>query len=127
MKLSEQAQKISTDLNLVNIESGRIFENVQERLDIILKWTLGNAIVIPFDPLTATKSLNQRYMKEPTDNLILHTILAHARTNLSERKVLLTNNYTDFFKEQIVTEQLDLVGIRKYVTKIDQFLNWSKL
>jgi PIN domain len=119
---SEEARKVSSDLNRVLLESAKIFENIQERLDEILKWTLNSATVIPFDTDVAMKSLNKIYIEDPTDNLILHTILSHAHASQGE-KVFLSGNHRDF-GQKTVKEQLSNEGIDKYVTKLDEFLGW---
>jgi PIN domain len=122
IEYSEEAKKVSSDLNRVLLESAKIFENIQERLDEILKWTLNSATVIPFDAEVAMKSLNKIYIEDPTDNLILHTILSHAHTSQGE-KVFLSGNHHDF-GQKTVKGVLSSEGIHKYVTKIDEFLGW---
>ncbi len=119
---SEEARKVSSDLNRIRIESARIFENIQERLDEILKWTLNNSTVIPFDSKIAAKSLNELYIEDPTDNLILHTVLSHAHTS-QDKKVFLSGNHKDF-GQKTVRGVLSREGIHKYVTKLDEFLGW---
>jgi hypothetical protein len=122
IEYSEEAKKVSSDLNRIRIESARIFENIQERLDEILKWALNSATVIPFSAEIAVKSLNELYIEDPTDNLILHTILSHAHTS-REEKVFLSGNHHDF-GQKTVKRVLSSQGIHKYVTKVDEFLGW---
>jgi PIN domain len=122
IEYSEEAKKVSSDLNRIRIESARIFENIQERLDEILKWTLNSTIIIPFDANVAMNSLNKIYIEDPTDNLILHTILSHAHT-AKGGKVFLSGNHRDF-GQKTVKGVLSSEGIHKYVTKVDEFLGW---
>jgi hypothetical protein len=61
-------------------------------------------------------------IEDPTDNLILHCVLAHARQHPSELKAFLSGNSRDFGMSA-VRGALDQAGV-KYLTKTEDFLGW---
>ncbi|MEG4030440.1 MULTISPECIES: hypothetical protein [unclassified Microcoleus] len=71
------------------------------------------------------KSLNATIIgKDPTDNLILHCILSHARLRPTETKVFLSGNVKEFGKLPEVQDALREVGITKYFSRTEDFLGW---
>jgi rRNA-processing protein FCF1 len=62
--------------------------------------------------------------KDPTDNLILHCILSHARLRPTETKVFLSGNVKEFGKLPEVQDALREVGITKYFSRTEDFLGW---
>jgi len=62
--------------------------------------------------------------KDPTDNLILHCILSHARLRPTETKVFLSGNVKEFRKLPEVQEALLEAGITKYFSRTEDFLGW---
>ncbi|MBD0394911.1 MAG: hypothetical protein ICV52_13940, partial [Microcoleus sp. C1-bin4] len=62
--------------------------------------------------------------KDPTDNLILHCILSHARLRPTETKVFLSGNVKEFRKLPEVQDALREVGITKYFSRPEDFLGW---
>jgi hypothetical protein len=58
-----------------------------------------------------------------TDNLILHTILEHARTDPDPIKAFLTENHNDFGSRE-AQEAIRLAGI-SYFRKTESFLEWA--
>ncbi|MEG4290896.1 PIN domain-containing protein [Microcoleus sp. C2C3] len=62
--------------------------------------------------------------KDPTDNLILHCILSHARLRPTEIKVFLSGNVKEFRKLPEVQEALLEAGITKYFSRTEDFLGW---
>ncbi|TVP63713.1 MAG: hypothetical protein EA343_07345 [Nodularia sp. (in: Bacteria)] len=56
-----------------------------------------------------------------TDNLILHSILNHAKTSSDEQKVLLTGNSKDFGTKEI-KQILGAAEIQKYFASTKDFL-----
>jgi hypothetical protein len=62
--------------------------------------------------------------KDPTDNLILHCILSHARLRPTETKVFLSGNVKEFRKLPEVQDALREVGITKYFSRTEDFLGW---
>jgi hypothetical protein len=62
--------------------------------------------------------------KDPTDNLILHCILSHARLRPTETKVFLSGNVKEFRKLPEVQDALLEAGITKYFSRTEDFLGW---
>jgi hypothetical protein len=62
--------------------------------------------------------------KDPTDNLILHCILSHARLRPTETKVFLSGNVKEFRKLPEVQDALREVGITKYFSRTEDFIGW---
>ena len=62
--------------------------------------------------------------KDPTDNLILHCILSHARLRPTETKVFLSGNVKEFGKLLEVQDALREAGISKYFSRTEDFLGW---
>ncbi|MCU0546036.1 MAG: hypothetical protein MUE44_28360 [Oscillatoriaceae cyanobacterium Prado104] len=62
--------------------------------------------------------------KDPTDNLILHCILSHARLHPTETKAFLSSNVKEFRKVPEVQNALRDAGITKYFSRTQDFLGW---
>jgi hypothetical protein len=62
--------------------------------------------------------------KDPTDNLILHCILSHARLRPTETKVFLSGNVKKFRKLPEVQDALREAGITKYFSRTEDFIGW---
>jgi len=62
--------------------------------------------------------------KDPTDNLILHCILSHARLRPTETKVFLSGNVKEFGKLPEVQDALREAGISKYFSRTEDFIGW---
>ena len=62
--------------------------------------------------------------KDPTDNLILHCILSHARLRPTETKVFLSGNVKEFRKLPEVQDALREARITKYFSRTGDFLGW---
>ncbi|PSB30503.1 hypothetical protein C7B69_08585 [filamentous cyanobacterium Phorm 46] len=83
-----------------------------------------NAEMIALNPEIVQASLNETLIeKDPTDNLILHCILSHARSHSTESKVFLSGNVKEFGLSK-VRDALQEVGITKYFSRTEDFLGW---
>lgn len=74
-------------------------------------------------PDILSASLENELITDPTDNLILHCILDHAKTSLNDQKVLLSGNSKDFGTKEI-KGILQEAGIQRYFVKTEDFLGW---
>ncbi len=63
--------------------------------------------------------------KDPTDNLILHCILANARLQPNEIKVFLSSNTKDFGTAE-VQEALRNADVNDYFTHTQDLLGWLR-
>jgi hypothetical protein len=71
------------------------------------------------------ESLNATIIvQDPTDNLILHCILNHARLHSTETKVFLSGNIKEFRQLPEVQDALREAGITKYFSRTEDFLGW---
>ena len=61
---------------------------------------------------------------DPTDQLILASILDDARSHPDTTKVFLTENRRCFFDDALVWESLREAGVRKYFASVANFLKW---
>ena len=83
-----------------------------------------NAEMIVLNSEIIQSSLNTAIIKkDPTDNLILHCILSHARSHSTESKVFLSGNVKEFGLSK-VRDALQEVGITKYFSRTEDFLGW---
>ncbi|MCC3408361.1 MAG: hypothetical protein JGK17_22785 [Microcoleus sp. PH2017_10_PVI_O_A] len=83
-----------------------------------------NAEMIALNPEIVQASLNETLIeKDPTDNLILHCILNHARSHSTEAKVFLSGNVKEFGLSK-VQGVLREAGITKYFSVTKNFLGW---
>ncbi|BAZ90796.1 hypothetical protein NIES932_23010 [Raphidiopsis curvata NIES-932] len=105
------------------IKNNERINEINTRLFDVLEWATKNVDLIQLKPDVLSKSLENIFINDPTDNLILHCILDHAQTSTNERKVFLSGNYTDFGKSEI-KEILQKVGIERYFVKTGDFLGW---
>jgi len=84
-----------------------------------------NAEMIVLNTEIIEASLNTTIIgKDPTDNLILHCILSHARLRPTETKVFLSGNVKEFGKLPEVQDALREVGITKYFSRTEDFIGW---
>ena len=79
---------------------------------------------IPETPAIIHKPrLTAMLISDPTDNLILHSILDHARRFPEAAKALLTDNTRDFATPNVQTA-LAAVGINKPFRTVTNVLGW---
>ncbi len=109
-------ESLNENEGLLNDIQGRLFDALDrvattvEAIELtgeILQESLRRAIVV----------------EDPTDNLILHSILNHARSLPTEAKVFLSGNTSDFGR-QTVLEALRDAGVDNYFNSSENFLGW---
>lgn len=118
------ASSLLSYLDMSLRENENLLNNIKNRLFIALENIAANATTIPLSPevIRATLS-NSLIFEEPTDNLILQTILSHARTREEEVKILLTGNIK-YFTKPTVKEALQNAGINLYFSKTSSSIGW---
>lgn len=135
-ELNQQISQLKRDLTSVYARTLLSYleqsqaENIGLKDDVARRLFLGldnlatNAEIIPLTSDIIRESLNADLIAdEPTDNLILHSILFHPRSHPTEVKVLLTDNTKDFANAAI-REVLQNAGVNKYFTRAASFLGW---
>ncbi len=99
-------------------------DEIELRLREAISLMSENAEMIVLNSEIIQASLNRPIIKkDPTDNLILHCILSHARSHSTETKVFLSGNVKEFGLSE-VQNTLREVGITKYFSVTKNFLGW---
>ena len=123
-KYSKEIQKCLEEAKIKN--DARINE-INIRLFEVLEWTAKNVELIKLESHILNVSLREELMADPTDNLILHCIIGHAKkspkTPSDDQKVFLSGNSKDFGTKEI-KKILQEAGIQKYFAKTKEFLGW---
>ncbi|MBE9197901.1 MULTISPECIES: PIN domain-containing protein [unclassified Nodularia (in: cyanobacteria)] len=120
---SKYSAEILRSLQIAKINNEAMTDDIENRLFEVLTWAANNLNLINLEPAIFIDSLNQKFIPDPTDNLILHSILNHAKTSSDAQKVLLTGNSNDFGTKEI-KQILGAAGIRKYFASTKDFLGW---
>ncbi len=103
-----------------------IFNEFEDRLSHVIQFLSINAEIIETTSGILQLSFSNRLIdQEPTDNLILASILHHANQHLGETKVLLTENRKDFESNTFASSAILEAGIR-YFADASRFLEWHK-
>ncbi|MBG1271315.1 PIN domain-containing protein [Nostoc sp. WHI] len=120
---SQNSKEIQKCLEEAIIKNKARINDINIRLFKVLEWAANNVELINLESSILITSLNQQFIPDPTDNLILHCILAHAKTSSDDQKVLLSGNSKDFGTKEI-KQVLGAAGIQKYVASTGDFLGW---
>lgn len=122
---SPHAQSLVGNLEQCKIAGDRRLNDIKLRLRQSTSLLSAKAETIPLTSEIIQESLNLTFIeKDPTDNLILHCILNHARSQTESTKILLTANVKEFGKLPEVQDALTDVGIQKYFSRTQNFLGW---
>ncbi|HLP92024.1 MAG TPA: PIN domain-containing protein [Nostocaceae cyanobacterium] len=122
---SQYSREIQGYLEQAKIKNNARINEINIRLFEVLKWATENVELIKLEPHILRRSIEEEFITDPTDNLILHCILDHAKTTSDEQKVFLSGNFTDFGTKEI-KKILDEAGIKRYFTKTREFLGWLR-
>lgn len=126
---SAHAEALFRYLQLAYTENTDLLNVVENRLRDILSKLSGlqpgfsAASLLPLTQQAFRNSLPAGPTKDPTDNLILAMILAHANEHSAQEKVFLSGNIKDFQTPEIEA-LLTSVGIAKYFAQTEDFLGW---
>ena len=121
---SPYAQSLLSHLAQSVIENRGLLNDVKERLFQALDRLAANAEIIPLTADMLQASLTTDFIeKEPTDNLILYSILDDARLHPTEVKVFLSGNVKEFGTLE-VQQALSDAGVAEYFRASQSFLGW---
>ena len=121
---SSHAQSLLSHLEQSLIENEALLNDVENRLFQALDHLNTKAEMIPLNGDMLQQSLDTRFInKDPTDNLILHCILNHARLHTTDRKVFLSANFKEFNTPE-VQAALRNTGVNRYFSSTQDFLGW---
>ena len=121
---SSHAQSLLSHLEQSLIENEGLLNDIENRLFQALNHLNTKAEIIPLNGDMLQESLDTRFInKDPTDNLILHCILNHARLHTTDRKVFLSANVKEFNLPEVQAALRD-AGVDRYFSRTQDFLGW---
>ena len=97
--------------------------DVQTRLFRFVNRAAGILEPIPQTPAVIQRAVTAMLIPDPTDNLILHSILDHSGRSLGAAKAFLTENTRDFGTED-VRAALAAAGIHRPFRSVANVLGW---
>ena len=109
---SAYATELLSLLDQARIANKKLLEDIDTRLFSAIRRLGQIAELIGLNEEIVEAQFNSIYLNDPTDNLILHCILSHAREHPMEEKVFLSGD-RKAFSDQEVQSQLRNVGMRK--------------
>ncbi|MEG3897555.1 MULTISPECIES: PIN domain-containing protein [unclassified Microcoleus] len=122
---SQHAQSLFLNLGQSRTDYERRLDDIDLRLRESIEQLSQNAEMIALTANMIQQSLNTIIIKkDPTDNLILHCILIHARLHPTETKVFLSGNVREFRKLPEVQDALQQAGVTKYFSRTEDFIGW---
>jgi hypothetical protein len=120
--VSPSAKALYHHLREARIESDGLLNDIRTGLFAALAQLSENAGIVDLTPMMVNASLTQRFINDPTDNLILICILEHALLNPSVPKAFLSGNYRDFVQDK-ARAALDVAGIH-FFSRTEAALGW---
>ncbi len=109
-----EESRIAND-QLLNDVQVRLFQLVDRAADVLDR--------IPTTPTVLRASVSNMLIPDPTDNLILHSIIDHAGRFPAAKKALLTDNTKDFDTPD-AQAALAAVGINRPFRSVTNVLGW---
>ncbi|MBX6313394.1 MAG: hypothetical protein IRY99_10835 [Isosphaeraceae bacterium] len=119
---SAHAQALLFHLEQANIEGEGVLNDIRVRLYQALDQLVAQAEIIPLGPQVIRDSLTNSLLNGPTDNLILHCILDHARAAAPGPKAFVSANRHDYDQPD-AAQALTAVGIR-FFARVESALGW---
>jgi hypothetical protein len=120
---SPHAKTLLSHLEQSRIANGQLLDDVQARLFQFIDQAAGILEPIPATTSILKLAVSTTLIPDPTDNLILHSILDHAGRVPGDTKALLTDNTKDFSTAE-VESALAGAGITKYFRNASSVLGW---
>jgi hypothetical protein len=121
--ISPRADALVNHLQQTVVESLAIFNDFEDRLFRTIELLASRAELIDPTPQILQDSLSRKLIADPTDNLILSAIVAHAGSRTSETKAFLTENRKCFHDNLEARAALQSVGL-KYFADASKCLEW---
>jgi hypothetical protein len=119
---SAHARELLSLLEQARIASDKLLEDIDERLFSTVRRLSRGAELIGLTGEILEEQRKTILVEDPTDNLILHCILAHAREHPAEDKAFLTGDKA--FRDPKVQNELGVVGVTKSFREGKQFRMW---
>ncbi len=123
--VSSRIQPLIIHLKKSAIELREILNDSRTRLYEVIENLRASAELIGLTPSILGNSLARPLIGDPTDDLILASILDHANSQPSERKAFLSENRKDFDDKPYPKAALEAAGV-KYFAQAAKFLEWHR-
>ena len=123
--VSAAAKSMVSHIEQARTDADALWNDIQTRLADALEQLCRSATLIQVQPAVVAASFRSQHLKQMTDNLILHMVLADARTRAQSRKAILTGNVNDF-QDPIVLQLLSGVGIEGPLATAGEATEWLK-
>jgi PIN domain len=120
---SANAANLLERLEESRIANHELLSDVQARLYQLVDRATGILEPIPDTPAIIQRAVTAMLIPDPTDNLILHSILDHAGRFPGTKKALMTDNTRDFDTED-VQAALGAAGISRPFRSVTNVLGW---
>jgi hypothetical protein len=120
---SPNARDLLPLLERANIANQELIKDVSTRLFDAIHLLGQTAELITISGAILDASRESVLIADNADNLILHCILSHARSDLQATKVFLTENRKDF-GTTLVEDQLQSAGVDKTFWRTNDFSQW---
>ena len=120
---SANAGKLLRGLEESKIANDQLLDDIQARLFQLIDRAADVLDRIPTTPAVLRAAVGSMLIPDPTDNLILHSIIDHANRFPASIKALLTDNTKDFDTPE-VQAALAAVGINKPFRSVTNVLGW---
>ena len=120
---SQNAGALLSRLEESRIANDRLLNDVQVRLFQLVDRAASILEPIPETPAIIHNAVSAMLIPDPTDNLILHSILDHAGRFPEAAKAILTENASDFEIEDVLAALAD-AGIQKSFRSVENVLGW---
>jgi hypothetical protein len=130
---SSNAASLVSALQEAHLANSALLNDIETRLVAALEWLSGmhpgrlGAEFIPLQPSSLRSMLGQTppAMLNPTDALILQTIINHGRQGADPIKAMLTGNTNDFATPHVQTA-LRGAGIEHFFPNTEALLGWLR-
>ena len=120
---SANAGTLLRRLEQSRIANDQLLNDVQARLFQFVDRAMPVLELIHETPAILHSAVSNMLIADPTDNLILHSIIDHANRFPTAAKALLTDNTRDFSTSD-VEAALNAAGIAKAFRKVESVLGW---
>ena len=123
--LSSIIPSLADHLDRASDESALLFEEFEARLFQALELLGSGAELIHPTPVILLASRANLLVEDPTDNLILASVLDHAKNHPSETKAFLSENRKDFDTNSGARSAIREAGVR-YFADASKCLEWHR-
>jgi hypothetical protein len=121
---SSLATGLAEDLKQSGLNGDGLLNEVEVRLYDLIEWLPMNAEIIDVNHDIINDCVSTDYLGDPTDNLILCSVLWHAHRNSDGPKAFLSSNHNDF-GQRPVTDVLEAAGV-KYFPRTNNAIGWLR-